>query len=43
MKRIVGLVLLAGLLASGALFGQARLKLTWSSASVPGDAHTQAM
>jgi TRAP-type transport system periplasmic protein len=50
MKRIVGLIAAFAVLASVAAFAEATaenasgpIKLTWSTASVPGDAHTEAI
>jgi TRAP-type transport system periplasmic protein len=49
MKKIVGLVLALTVLASAAAFATGQqsasgpIKLVWSTASVPGDAHTEAI
>ncbi len=43
MKKLALLLLALGVLASGAAFGQAKVKLVWSTASVPNDAHTEAI
>lgn len=43
MKRVLLLLLVLTLIGSSAVFGQAKVKLTWTSVSVPGDAHTVAM
>ena len=48
MKRIIGLIAVFAVVASVATFAEGQqqtgqIKLTWSTASVPGDAHTEAI
>lgn len=44
MKRILGILIVTSLLVSTGLSGaEAKITLTWSSVSVPDDAHTKAM
>ena len=48
MKRIIGLIAVFAVVASVAAFAEGQqqtgqIKLTWSTASVPGDAHTEAI
>lgn len=43
MKRFIGLVVIVAIAMLGVTQAEAKIKLTWSSVSVPDDAHTKAM
>ena len=43
MKRFIGLLVIVAIACVGLTQAEAKVKLTWSSVSVPDDAHTKAM